>query len=1321
MSGDSRQGLIPALVSYGRIPLSFEPNQGQADPQVQFLARKAGATIFLSSGGMTLALEGDSRGGMLQVEKPPLREVVKMRFMGARSNVTGEGLEPIETKGNYLIGTNPTKWHLNIPHYQRVQYRDVYKGIDVIFYGSGDNLEYDFVVRPGGHTRDIRIRWEGVHTLRLDDSGNLILQLSDGRTIRYVRPRVYQSGAEITGQYKIFGENEVRLHLGKFDSRRTLVIDPILNFSTYLGGRSSDFINGIAVDSSSNVVVVGSTGSTDFPTTPGAYNTTLKGGADVFVSKLNSTGTALLFSTIIGGSRDESGTSIAFDGNENVYITGWTTSTDFPTTPGAYKTTAYPGLLEDVFIVKLNATGSSLLYGTYLGGSDRDFGNSIALDASGNIFIAGDTQSSDFPTVNGLSGSGQAFAAKLNPSLSGSAALLYSTLLVGASFPRLTASPNGMVYLTGSAGLNFVVTPNAFQRALQGYNGDAFVIQLDPTRIGAASLLYSTYLGGTGTDFGMSIALDPSGFVYVGGNSDNSSFPTTVGAYRKVGGGQDLFIAKFDLTASGAASLVYSSFLGGGNQDTLLGLAVDSAGNAYFTGATNSFDFPITPDAIQASPPDGGAYDNVFLTKLNAAGSALIYSTYLGGTNVDDGRAIAVDSAGSAYLAGITYSGDFPVTAGALQSAPPMGLIHGFIAKIGNAPSGCFYSINPQAASYGGGTSTGSVQVSAPNGCVWNAITNVPWLGIQSGAVGTGNGTVTYQVADNQGPNSRVGTLTIAGNTFTVTQAGITCTYGVSPLSVVIPPAGGMATLTVSTQLGCPWTISSSANWITVSSAPNQVFNGSAYPFIQVPALSANQGRQGTVSVAGATVTVTQGTIMSLSRKTLNFGVSGSLSTSPQAIALSFSGQGLPWTASGSENIIVSPTSGTGNTILQVSATAGLSGLINVSAIGAGNSPQQVQVNVANVTPGNPYGSFDTPANNTIAVAGAIPVTGWALDSIQATNVGIWREPVTGETAQSNGLVFIGNAVFVAGARPDVQVTYPNAPFNYRAGWGYMLLTNFLPNASGSGASGNGTYKLHAIITNASGQTLDLGAHAITVDNVHASKPFGTIDTPGQGGTVSGNAYVNFGWALTQNPHAIPIDGSTITVILDGVPMGHPTYNQYRSDIANLFPGLANSNGAIGFFYIDTTTLANGVHTISWNVFDNAGRGDGIGSRYFTVQNTGTVAEPVAASTDDSVTARIGFRKPDALPRASDGAYVVDMEELDAVEVRVGASEGHLLVAGERRSLPIGSTVRGGVFYWQAGPGFLGEYELVFDRPGAAPVRVRVVIRPKSYAPARLQ
>ncbi|MGH9665223.1 MAG: hypothetical protein ACRD9L_12430, partial [Bryobacteraceae bacterium] len=323
---------------------------------------------------------------------------------------------------------------------------------------------------------------------------------------------------------------------------------------------------------------------------------------------------------------------------------------------------------------------------------------------------------------------------------------------------------------------------------------------------------------------------------------------------------------------------------------------------------------------------------------------------------------------------------------------------------------------------------------------------------------------------------------------------------------------------------------------------------------------------------------------MSLGPSRLQFGYSGQHIASTQTVALSFSPPAaIHWTASSNQsNITVSPASGSGSAVLQINASPGPSGTITVTAIGGTNAPQQIQVNVAGVVAAKPFGSFDTPGNNTTGIAGAIPVTGWALDNVEASTVGIWREPAPNEAASPNGLVFIGNAVFVAGARPDVQAAYPNLPFNYRAGWGYMLLTNLLVNSNGSGPLGNGTYKLHALVTNQIGQIVDLGAHTITVDNAHASKPFGTIDTPAQGSTVSGNAYVNFGWALTQNPYVIPKDGSTINVFVDGAPIGHPLYNQFRSDIASLFPSLANSNGAVGLFSIDTTALANGIHTIAW-------------------------------------------------------------------------------------------------------------------------------------------
>jgi hypothetical protein len=298
---------------------------------------------------------------------------------------------------------------------------------------------------------------------------------------------------------------------------------------------------------------------------------------------------------------------------------------------------------------------------------------------------------------------------------------------------------------------------------------------------------------------------------------------------------------------------------------------------------------------------------------------------------------------------------------------------------------------------------------------------------------------------------------------------------------------------------------------------------------------------------------------------------------------------------------------------------------------------------------------------------------------------------------------------------------FPTYPYQYRAGWGYQMLTNFLPNASGSGAPGSGTYKLHAIAFNKAGNQQDLGTKTITVDNSHAAKPFGTIDTPGQGGTISGTDSVNFGWALTPQPAMIPIDGSTITVVIDGVVVGHPTYNQFRSDIANLFPSYANSMGAVGFFHINTTTLANGVHTISWNAFDNLGRGEGLGSRYFNVLNTGSVggvAAPEDLIFDTGVRVRHGLnvdREPDPVAPDADGGYSVTMEEAGRTELHLGAVSGKMLVQGEAQPLPTGSTLKRGIFYWQPGPGFLGEYNMQFARKDGSKIPVRINIVPKRY------
>jgi hypothetical protein len=450
---------------------------------------------------------------------------------------------------------------------------------------------------------------------------------------------------------------------------------------------------------------------------------------------------------------------------------------------------------------------------------------------------------------------------------------------------------------------------------------------------------------------------------------------------------------------------------------------------------------------------------------------------------------------------------------------------------------------------------------------------------------------------------------------------------------------------------------------------------------------------------------------ITMSHTSLNFGstIDGALVTSPQTVTFNFSAaSAVSWTTLGDPpNITVSPASGIGNVSLQVS----VNGIptcpafprcnVSITATSATEEPNQkiVPVNVVAARIGPSYGSFDTPEDNAANISGSIPVTGWALDSIEVSKVDIWREPLNGEAVQSNGLVYIGDAAFVPGARPDVDSVYPLAPLNYRAGWGYLLLTNVLPN------HGNGTFRLHAIAHNKAGISTDLGIHTIFVDNAHASKPFGSIDTPGPGDTIAGNAYINFGWALTPGTAAIPADGSTITVMVDGAPLGHPTYNQYRMDIANGFPGYANSNGAVGFFYLDTTRLENGMHTIAWSVYDNAGHAEGIGSRYFTVQNSGTGS---SAAPD----------APIELPARNVIPQLIEIEELGRIELRWGAVAAYLRVNGENRPLPVGSSIQNGVLYWQTGVGFLGEYDLVLVRADGVEVPVRVRIQPKRFAPA---
>jgi len=763
-----------------------------------------------------------------------------------------------------------------------------------------------------------------------------------------------------------------------------------------------------------------------------------------------------------------------------------------------------------------------------------------------------------------------------------------------------------------------------------------------------------------------------------------------------IGASYDAFVTKLNPSAT---AIVFSTYLGGSGSDQATALALDSSGNVWLTGATSSTNFPLL-NAVYSQPAGG---NDVFVTNLNSTGSGLLFSSYFGGSGDDSGLAIRLDSGGSPVIAGVTSSANFPATAGVIQGAFGGGY-DGFILKLQN--SSCTYTVSPLTLNVAAGGGSGAITVTSTSGCATpSANSNVAWA-----SVSIAGSTANWVVVANASSQSRNGSLTVAGQAVTITQAGAACSYTLNPSSVNIGPAAASGNLGITaTPSDCAAPpASSNVAWASVS-VPVMTANWSA------TANSTSQTRAGNFTIGGQNAPVTQSgatgpSTMSLSRSSINFGTSGSLVTSPQTITINFAGPGIAWTASSNRSTItVLPPSGTGNGAFQVTAGAGPSGVITVSAPGATNPSLTVQVNVAAVTPASPAGSFDTPASGTSGIAGAIAVTGWALDNIEVVKVDIWREPVGGEPA---GLVYIGDAVFASGARPDVEAGNATSPFNYRAGWGYLLLTNFLPNNGGSAGLGNGTYKIHAIAHNKAGSALDLGTHTINVDNQHATKPFGSIDTPGQGGTASGNAFIIFGWALTQNPYFIPNDGSTLTIQVDGVPVGRPTYNQFRSDIANTFPGLANSNGAVGFYYLDTTLLSNGVHALAWVVYDNAGRGDGIGSRYFTVFNSGggSVAEQ-----ETRLPVPYGRGSEIRLPSRDRKGAVFHVEEMDRIELNLGAVRGCLMLNGERRELPIGSTLVNGVFYWQPGPGFLGTFEFIFERTGLPEAAIIVTIQPKHY------
>ena len=688
--------LLAAATSLGQLPIDFEVNQGQVSAPVVYLARTEGSTLFITPGSATLAIPTSTQGGM----------AIRMSLVGATATPVLAGSAALPGLTNYLAGSNPTGAHLGVDRYGSVVESGVYPGVDLTYRASDRQFEYDFTVGPGADPGLIQFQLAGQDMATLDPSGNLILRTA-ARTMVEQAPEVYQEvegeRQAVSGHFVLGESGTVRFAVGAYNKSLPLIIDPVLGFSTFLGegGQEGGYI---AVDSASNTYLVASSLEPNYPTTPGAYQSSI-GDINynaVVVTKIDPTGSKLIYSTYIG---EGLAAGIAVDPSGNVFLTGSTNSTRFPTTPGAFQTNPLDRnqTLSAAFVAKLNSSGTSLIYSTLLGVGGSTIPSGIAIDAVGNAYLVGQTDTVNLPTTPGayrpnpqatLYGLQEPFVAAFNPSGS---ALIYSTYLgAGLTASVATAiavSPTGEAVITGyTAGHDdtFPTTAGAFQRSDSGLNefNVGFVTQFNAA---GSALLYSTYLGGVGRSNSNypielyptagfinpgAIALDRTGAIYVAGSVQDSTFPTTPGAIATPS--SHLFLTKIDPRRS---DLVYSVLFGGPPPvDQYLpygsearGLAVDSAGNAYVTGATNATTFP-TVDAIQATFGGGVINSSVFnypldayLIGFNPTGSEILFSTYLGGSDNEVGRSIAIDPAGGIYVSGTTTSVNFPTTSDAFD------------------------------------------------------------------------------------------------------------------------------------------------------------------------------------------------------------------------------------------------------------------------------------------------------------------------------------------------------------------------------------------------------------------------------------------------------------------------------------------------------------------------------------------------------------------------------------------------------------------------------------------------------------------------------
>jgi Beta-propeller repeat len=675
-----------AREGYAKLPLVFVPNAGQSDARVRYSAQAGGATFYFTREEAVFAFTKGTKGAVL-----------RLGFVGANPRPVMEGRRLGPGRVNFLRGGDPAKWQTDLPTYGQVVYRDLWPGVDMVFRGAAGQLKYEFVLKPGARVGDIALRYRGARDLSVNGAGALVIGTPLG-ALRDERPRSYQvrggKQVPVASRYVLRGGARYGFAVaGGYDRARPLVIDPGLVYSTFLGGQDNDRAYALAVDGAGSAYVTGdSFFLPGFPTTAGAFDPTYNGGGDAFVTKLNPAGSALVYSTFLGGFSFDSGLGIAVDSNGNAYVTGETMSPNFPTTLGAFDPTFNFGQ-DDAFVTKLNPAGSALVYSTFLGGSSRDFGFAIALGPNANAYVSGDTSSGDFPTTAGAfdmtfnGGDFDGFVTRLNAAGS---ALVYSTYLGGSARDDargIAVDGGGSAYVSSDTfSGNFPTTAGAFDTTFNGAS-DVAVTKLNPA---GTALVYSTFLGGTSTEGAFAdvavapkIDIDSDRRAYVTATTTSLDFPTTPGAYQPASaGGADAFVTRLNSTG---AALSYSTYLGGSADDVGLAIAVDRQDDAYVAGSTDAADFPTTAGSFDTT--FNGASD-AFVARLGETGSTLAYSTFLGGSSTDGaiplfsfGEGIAVDGEGSVYVVGDTLSPDFPTSTGAFDQTYN-GATDAFVTKL---------------------------------------------------------------------------------------------------------------------------------------------------------------------------------------------------------------------------------------------------------------------------------------------------------------------------------------------------------------------------------------------------------------------------------------------------------------------------------------------------------------------------------------------------------------------------------------------------------------------------------------------------------------